>query len=326
MPNWSRFVELVRSHERFLITSHVRPDGDALGSELTMAAILEQLGKQVRVVNASPTPPRLKFLDPKRQIKQLGADVSLQQLGPYDVLMVLDTCAWSQLGAMGDVIRTTEAVKVVLDHHVDADDLGAEMFADRRAEATGRLVIEAGDQLEVTLTPHIARPAFAALATDTGWFRFSSTTGETFRLAARLIDAGAQPDQLYRQLYEGDSLARLRLIGRTVARTRTELHGRLIHTHIERADFEAVGAHPSDSEDVINMALAVAGAEVALLLVEQPTGRVKVSFRSRSELDCSQVARQFGGGGHKKAAGAFLNEPLPRAREKVLDAVRAAMR
>ena len=325
MTNWPRFVELVRAHRRFLLTSHVRPDCDALGSELAMAAILEQLGKDVLVVNPFAVPRGFQFLDPDRKLKQLESDVSLEKLDSYEVLIVLDTTAWAQLGAMGDVIRTTKAKKAVIDHHVSQDDLGAELFKDTKAEATGRLVIDAADQLGAEITAEIAKAAFVALATDTGWFRFASTTGETLRLAGRLVDAGAVPDQLYQQLHEEETHARLQLVGRTMARTRTELEGRLIYTWIERADFEATGAVASDSEDVINMTLSVGGTEAAVILVEQATGGFKISFRSRCHLDCSRVAEQFGGGGHKAAAGAFLNEPLDSARRKVLDAVRAEM-
>jgi phosphoesterase RecJ-like protein len=226
---------------------------------------------------------------------------------------------------MGDVIKRTKAVKVVLDHHQSGDDLGAELFKDASAEAAGRLVVEAADQLGVALTPEIARPAFVALATDTGWFRFSSTTAGTLRLAARLVDAGAAPDQLYKELYETDTHGRLRLIGTALAHTQTELGGRLIYTWLSLSDFAACGAVPSDSEDIINMTLAVGGTEAAVILVEQRGGGYKVSLRSRCQLDCSAVAERFGGGGHKKAAGATLNEPLESACEKVLSAVREAM-
>ncbi len=325
MVDWPRFVKLVGDHRRFLLTSHVRPDCDALGSELAMAAILEQVGKDVLLVNPFAVPRAFQFLDPAGKLKQLGTDVSPQQLDSYEVLIVLDTTAWAQLGEMAEVIRTTKAKKLVIDHHVSEDDLGAELFKDTKAEATGRLVIEAADQLGVEITPEIARAAFVALATDTGWFRFSSTNSQTLRLAARLVDAGAVPDRLYQKLYEKETLARLQLVGRTMARTRTELEGRLIHTWIELADFEAVGAVASDSEDVINKTLSVRGTEAAVILVEQATGGFKVSFRSHCELDCSRVAEQFGGGGHKAAAGAFLDEPLDSARRKVLDAVRAEM-
>jgi phosphoesterase RecJ-like protein len=227
---------------------------------------------------------------------------------------------------MGDLVRSFSGVKMVLDHHVSGDDLGAIEFKDVEAEATGRLVIDAADQLKVALTPEIARAAFAAVATDTGWFRFSSTTSNTMRLIARLVDAGAKPDQLYRNLYENDSLSRLKLIGRTLSRAQTEFEGRLIHTYIDIEDFRLSGALPSDSEDIINMTLGVNDTQMAVIFVEQQTGGFKISLRSRCQIDCAALAEKFGGGGHKKAAGLFINEPLESAQQKVLDVVRATMK
>jgi len=327
MPiDWPRFVELVRSHERFLLTSHIRPDCDALGSELGMAGVLEQLGKQVLIVNAHKTPPNLQFIDPGRKLKTLGADVQLADLEQIEILLVLDTSAWAQLGDMAVVLRSTKAKKLVMDHHVSEDDLGAEPFKNTQAEATGRLVLEAAGHLGVQLTPEIATPLFAAIATDTGWFRFGSTTGDTYRFAGELVDAGARPTEIYRSLYEQDTLARLQLVGRTLARAQSELGGRLIHTGVFQSDFEATGAAPSDTEDVVNMTLTVAGTQVAVILVEQPDGKFKVSFRSRSAVDCSRLAEVFAGGGHKAAAGAMVAGPYEAAQQKVLDAVRSAMR
>jgi phosphoesterase RecJ-like protein len=290
-----------------------------------MAAILRRLGKEVRIVNPAPVPPNLQFLDPKGHLHCLETDGSRKWIESIDLLMVLDTAAWAQLGDMSKVIRSTAATKIVLDHHVSGDDLGAELFKDSGAEATGRLVVEAARRLGVELTCDIARPLFAALATDTGWFRFASATARTFRLAADLADAGAKPDRIYKDLYENDTLGRLRLIGSAIARAQTELEGRLIYTWLERADFDSTGALPSDSEDIINMTLSVGSTQAAVILVEQPGGGFKVSFRSRCHLDCARVAEQFGGGGHKSAAGAFVDQPLPVARSQVLDAVRQAM-
>jgi phosphoesterase RecJ-like protein len=326
MPDWSRFVEIVGSHQRFLLTTHIRPDGDALGSEVALAAILASLGKDVRVCNAFVVPPHLRFLDPGQMLQSLDAEQPAQQVADREVFVVLDTTAWAQLGAMAEVLRKSPALKIVLDHHVSGDDLGAEVFKDVEAEATGRLVVDAADQLRVRLTPEIAQAAFVALATDTGWFRFASTTAETLRLAARLVEAGAMPDQLYRQLYETDRHARLQLIGRTLARSQTELGGRLIYTWIGQDDFNTTGALASDSEDIINMTLSVDGTEMAVILVEQPDGSFKISLRSRCQVDCSAIAEQFGGGGHKKAAGTSLPGPLESARQKILDAVRAALK
>ena len=291
-----------------------------------MASILDALGKDVLIVNGQKTPPNLCWIDPERRIKTLGADVQFADLADREVFIVLDTSAWQQLGEMAIALRNTAAKKAVLDHHVSADDLGAEAFKDTQAEATGRLVLAAAEQLGVCLTPEIATPLYAAIATDTGWFRFNSTTGDTYRFAGKLVDAGAKPTDIYRALYEQDTLARLQLIGRTLARAQSELAGRLIHTAVFQEDFKATAALPSDTEDVVNMTLTVAGTQVAVIFVEQPGGKFKVSFRSRSAVDCSRLAEQFGGGGHKAAAGATVDGPFDAAQRRVLDAVRAAMR
>jgi phosphoesterase RecJ-like protein len=325
--NWPAFVEIVRANKRFLLTSHIRPDCDALGSELGMCGVLEALGKQVIIVNGQATPPNLQFIDRQKRLKALGVDVQAADLNDYDVLMVLDTSAWAQLGPMAEVVKSTRAKKIVLDHHVSEDDLGAEPFKDVKAEATGRLVMEAAEQLGVALTPEIATALFAAIATDTGWFRFGSTTSFTLQCAAKLVDAGASPAAIYKDLYEQETLARLKLRGRILARTQAELDGRLIHTACLKDDFAATGALASDTEDIINLTLAVAGTQVAVILVEQETGGFKISFRSRTpQVDCSKLAETFGGGGHKAAAGAFVKDALPEAQRKVLDVVRAAMR
>jgi phosphoesterase RecJ-like protein len=324
--DWRRFVELVHAHRRFLLTSHVRPDCDALGSELGMALVLEALGKEVRIVNGHETPANLRFIDPANRIQALGKHVAPAELVAYDCILVLDTSAWAQLGAMGDVIRASTAKKMVLDHHISQDELGAEVFRNVQAEATGRLVMEAAHALGVKLTPEIAAPLFAALATDTGWYRFASTTGDTFRFGGELVDAGARPEGIYNAIYEQDTLARVQLRGRLLARTLTELDGRLVFTSVTREDFRETGAAAADTEDVVNMTLVVRGTEVAVIFVEQPDGSVKVSFRSRGGLDCSRMAESFGGGGHKAAAGATVPGPLNSAEGRVLDAVRAAMR
>lgn len=323
--DWSRFKSIVQEHDEFLLTSHIRPDCDALGSELGMAGVLEALGKKVRIVNAHPTPANLGFIDPTNKIELLGRDVKIDELVDIPVLIVLDTSAWAQLGDMGDVVKATNGLKLVMDHHVSEDDLGAELFKNTTAEATGRIVVEAAEELGVDLTPEISLPLLAAIATDTGWFRFGSTTGYTMRVGGKLIDAGADPTALYNALYERETIGRLRLVGHVLAAAQPDLDGRLIYTRALLSDFAETGAVPSDTEDLVNRTLAVAGTQVAFILVEQKTGGFKISFRSRCATDCAKLAELFGGGGHKAAAGAFINEPFETAQQQVLDAVRAAM-
>lgn len=320
--DWSRFTEVIRSHQRFVLTSHIRPDCDALGSELGMAAILDQMGKDVRIVNGQESPAIFRFIDPQQRLEVIHQTVPPEQLIDREIVMILDTSAWVQLGPMADAIRSLPAKRIVLDHHVSEDDLGAELFKDTKAEATGRLVVEAADALQVPLTPLSAMPLFAALATDTGWFRFGSAGPGTYRIAARLIQAGASPAEIYRELYEQDTLGRVRLRGVILSRTEVELNGRLAHTYVLRDDFERNSALPSDTEDAINITLAISGVQFAVILVEQPKGGFKISFRSRCAIDCSRLAERFQGGGHKAAAGGHVADALGVAQPRVLAAVR----
>ena len=324
--DWSIFKEIVDKNQKFVLTSHIRPDCDAIGSELGMAYVLESLGKDVKIVNGQATPPNLEFIDPECKVMAINENISPEDLADREVHIVLDTSAWAQIGPMSDVFRETSAQKIVIDHHIGEDDLGALFLKDTTAEATGRLVVEAAHHLGVPLTPKIATPVYAALATDTGWYRFGSVTGRTYRLAAELVDAGASPTQIYGDLYETETLGRCRLRGTILARLETEFDGRLVHTFVLKEDFAKAGAVPQDTEDAINLSLAIKGTEFAVILVEQLTGGFKLSFRSRCHLNCSEVASHFGGGGHKAAAGAFINEPFETARPRVLDHVRSLMR
>ncbi len=325
--DWPAFAELVNGHGSFLLTSHIRPDCDALGSELGMAAVLEGLGKKVRIVNGHPTPPNLAFIDPNKKIESLSETLTPAEVlqGDFEVMMILDTSAWAQLGDMGDVVRGTQAQVAIVDHHVAEDDLNARLFKNTSAEATGRLVCEAAEHLNVTLDAKASMAVYAAIATDTGWFRFGSTSATTYQWAAYLVEHGAVPASIYGALYEQETLGRMRLRGRVLARIETERDGRLAHTFISKDDFETTGAVPSDTEDLVNHLLAIQGTKVAVIFVEQEGGGFKLSFRSRCGVNCSEVASHFNGGGHKAAAGAFVAGELENVVKPVLDAVRSAM-
>src|SRR6476660_4381440 len=285
MPiDWRQFTKLVGEAQSFVLTSHMRPDCDAIGSEIGLALALRSLGKTVRIVNADPVPPHIAFIDPNHDVRVLGRDTTETDL-KSDVLAVLDTSAWSQLGPMADVVRNTSARRVVIDHHVSQDDMSAEVFKDTSSESSGRLVLEAIESLGATLTPQIANPLFAAIATDTGWFRFSSVGEATLAAAARLVAAGARPSTVFAALYEQNSLARLLLQGRILKNVKSNLGGRLLSTAITQADGDAIGAEPTDTEDVGSRLLSVAGVEVAILFLELTPRETKVSLRSRSAFD-----------------------------------------
>jgi phosphoesterase RecJ-like protein len=303
MPiDWTPFVDLVHRHQRFLLTTHVRPDGDGLGSMLALADVLEAppLSKTVNMTVASVLPPRYDFLDPARRVRRFeppGDDYR-----DADAVIVLDTGTWNQLADFGNLLRALPVQKVVIDHHPTQDDLGALRLVDTTAEATGRLVHEAVTALGAPMPASAAHALFVALAMDTGWFRHANTTPAT----------------------EQNTLGRLKLTGLVLSRLQVTHGGRVAHTAILRDDYASTGAVPQDSEDLVNYTRGLIGVEVGLFFMEQPRGGVKVSFRSR-RLDVGRLAERFGGGGHRLASGAILDTTLDDARTRVLAAVGAAL-
>ena len=323
MPvDWLPFVDFVHRHKRFLMTTHVRPDADGVGALQALAEALESLGKQTERVIPSKLPPRYDFLDPQHRISvfaPLG-----DSLRNCDALIVLDTGTWNQLEDVGAFIRTFPGEKVVIDHHATQDDLGAARFVDVTVEATGRLAHDAIRALDVRITPNMATNLYAALATDTGWFRHSSMTPWTHELAGQLMAAGAPPTPIYEALFERNSLEGLRLRGRVLERLTTRAGGRIGYSEVRFRDYAETGASPHDTEDLVNYPRSIEGVEVGMLFIEQRDGAAKVSFRA-SRMNVAKIAEQFGGGGHKPAAGATVPGPYEAARDRVLSAVEAAV-
>jgi len=320
--DWQPLVEIIQSHDRFLLTSHQRADCDAVGSEMALALILETLGKQVAIVNSDAVPEHIAFMDPYGRVAVIGASAPLEAMRAFEVMIVVDTSAWGQLGGMAEVLRSFKGLKAVIDHHASEDDLGAVVFKDSTAEATGRLILQLAKELGVPITPEIAAPLFAAIATDTGWFRFPSVTADTFAALAKLTAAGASPAKTFSLLYEQHSLSRLHLRGRILDHVTPECGGRMMWTYVTAEDFSACGAQKTDTEDVINMLLTVKGVEIAVLFVELESAVTKVSLRSRSGFDLNQFASQFGGGGHKAASGISFPGTMADAQQAVLAALR----
>jgi len=322
MLDWSPFVAFVHRHQRFLLTTHTRPDADGLGSVQAVAEALESLGKTVQRIVPSRIPPRYDFIDPQRQF-EVFANLDARLLA-FDAIVVLDTGTWNQLAGVGEILKASRAEIAVIDHHRTQDDLGGQRFVDVNAEATGRLACEVIDALGAQISPAMANNLYVALAMDTGWFRHSSTTPATFDLASRLVAAGARPTPLYDELFEKNSLPRLLLTGRVLERLAARADGRVVWSEVYLTDYEATGAVPPDTEDLVNYPRSVMGCDIGLLFIEQRDGTVKVSFRARRS-DVSKLAEQFGGGGHRLAAGATLPGPLAAARERVLDAAVLAL-
>jgi phosphoesterase RecJ-like protein len=321
--DWTPFVDLVNRHQRFLLTTHVRPDGDGIGSILGLGDTLRQMGKEARLVLPSSFPPRYRFLDPDQGIEIFSKPGDAWR--NTDAVIVMDTGTWNQLGEFGPFLRGLPVAKAVIDHHQTQDDLGALRLVDSSAEATGRLCFEAIQALQQPLTEKAANALLVAIGMDTGWFQHGNTTAATFALVSALVQAGARPSYASDQLFKNNPLPRLKLTGVVLDRLQLACDGQVAHTDVRLVDYAATGAVPPDSEDLVNYTLSVAGVEVGLLFMEQPKGGVKVSFRSRSKVDVARLAERFGGGGHQRASGATVQSTLSETRNRVLEAVATAL-
>jgi phosphoesterase RecJ-like protein len=323
---WQELDRLVSEAERVLITTHVRPDGDALGSELAMADLLLQKGKEVEIFNSSPTPDRYRFMDPTgTRVRAMRIGTETPNMEP-DLIIVLDTGTWSQLAGFGPFFKASKAKKVVIDHHVSQDDLGALRLVDTSAAACGMLVHEAFSHLAVEMTTPSAVSLFVAISTDTGWMRHSNTSQQVLNVLGSLVAAGVKPNEIFRLLYEQNRIERLRLMALMIERIELSVDGRLATSHLLWEDIIASHAHPMETEDFINHPLTLKGVEAAVLFIGQLEGGTKVSFRSRGGLDVASIAEKFGGGGHRPAAGASLSLPVAEAMAQIIPVTETALR
>jgi len=317
--DWSQLRSLIDAHTKFVISSHIRPDADALGSELALATFLRSLGKTVHIVNPGATPGHLLFLDPEEQVNALHQKQGLvQAVENCDVHLIVDTSSWIQLAEVGKLMKKTNSKKVLIDHHVSSDDLEAIEFKDTSSPATGCLIHEFMESQNYIPSQWEAECLYAAIATDTGWFRFPATTGRTMRTIAALMDAGAAPANIYSQLYEQASLCRLHLSGAAMQRASLACDGLLAYTYVTLADFAATKAHPADTENLVNECMKLKGTMAAFILVEQHSRQFKASLRSRQQFDVTPIAEAFGGGGHRQASGAMVPGPLESALENLV--------
>ena len=316
--DFKKAVDLINNSDTVLITAHTKPDGDACGCMLTLADVLQSMGKKSRMLMLSAMPEWYDFLFSERP-PVLGEDIDIEQLkngsfGEFDLIIIVDTNSLSQLPKFDQYLKQIDKPILIIDHHATADGLGNIELVDSRAAATGLIVYDLLKSAGWQVTEKIAEALFVAVATDTGWFQFSNTDSRVHRVCSELIDAGAKPIEIHHNLYQNFSYARFRL---TVAMLNTlELHldGRFAIQHISLKDFEQTGATYKDTENLINECRKISTVKTSALLVELKDGRIRCSLRSTGGIDVSEIAAKFGGGGHKMAAGAFLSGPVERAK------------
>jgi phosphoesterase RecJ-like protein len=292
----------LREHDRFLVVTHENPDGDALGSLLATTVVLRQLGKdaQMFLYGSAPLPREYGFMRLDGLLRELPDDIGER------VLVAVDCAKADRIGADPAPVERAKLV-IDIDHHHDNTRFGAVNLIVADASSTGEVLRDVFAELGVELTPEIAEPLYTALVTDTGRFQYANTTPKALRLAAELVEAGADVHQVFQLVYESVEFAKLKLLARALERARVLEGGRIVVSYLVRTDFAEVGAPEAYSEGIIDYLRAVEGSELSALIREPPRddGPVhRVSLRaSIDELDVSAIARTFGGGGHRQAAG-----------------------
>jgi bifunctional oligoribonuclease and PAP phosphatase NrnA len=295
-------VAALREHDRFLVVTHENPDGDALGSLLATTLTLRELGKDVEMYlgGSGALPREYAFMHLDGLRRSLPDDLEQR------VLVAVDCAKADRMGPDPEPVERASLV-LNIDHHHDNTRFGDVNLIVADASSTGEVLRDLIRELGVELTPELAEPLYIALVTDTGRFQYTNTTPKSLRLAAELVEAGADVHAVFQQVYESVEFAKLKLLARALERARVLEGGLIIVSHLLRTDFAEVGAAEPYSEGIIDYLRAVEGAELAALIREPPRNdgpTRRVSLRaSVDELDVSAIARMFGGGGHRQAAG-----------------------
>ncbi len=313
---WHNVARLIRQNRSFLITTHVFPDGDAVGSELALAEMLKTLGKKVLIVNQDPIPGIYRFLDPRKTARTYSARLR-PAIARCDVAFIVDVSTRERVGTMADAIRDAGIPSVCIDHHETNSRFAGLNVVGKGVASTGEMICGLARALRVPLTARLARCLFVAVATDTGWFRFSNTNPDVLRIAAELVKAGAKPDALYEAVYETLEWRRMALMERVLGTLRSECGGRIAHMHLTRQMLCETGANQEDTEGFIDLPRVLRGVQM-ILFFREVGGKVKVSLRSKGGPPVHALAAKYGGGGHARAAGIRTDGPLEKVIRSVL--------
>jgi phosphoesterase RecJ-like protein len=290
----ARIAGEIRTRQRFVLSSHVRPDGDAIGSQLAMAFALWQLGKKVRLVNRDPAPAPLMVFPGVSRI-----EVADRIDDPGDAVIVMEC---------GDLTRTgvdgfERGFVINIDHHIGNSNFGALNWFDGTAAACGEMVFELIAELGVPLTPEIATHIYIAILTDTGSFHYSSISPRTFDICRQCVEAGIHPPAIARAIFDSNHLGRLKLFGAVLSKMELDASGRVATVYVDQKLAQECGGTYEDTEGIVNLPLTVKEIEAVVFFKEAGPDDWRVSMRSKGDVDVNAIAAEFGGGGHKNASG-----------------------
>ena len=319
----TKFAEIgrvLREHNKFAVLSHVRPDGDALGSTLALALSLKGLGKEVRAWNEEGMLEKYNFLAQAELLTQPPSEPE-----NFDVVVALDTAVQNRLGTTASAVRHAK-LWINIDHHPSNPRYGDLVYIDPTAPATGQILFEFLTNQNFPITPEIAENLYAAISTDTGSFQYPNTTVRTFEIAAELVRCGVEVGRISQLLYENFPRRRIELLRELLATMQFGCDGKLAWFSLSQAAALALGVIPEDNEGLIDNLRAIRGVIAAIFFEELPDGKVRVSMRSKNQaVDVCAICTQFGGGGHVLAAGARVRGTLAEVEKKIAEQACAAI-
>lgn len=317
-PERAALHQFLARHQKFLLTTHVNPDGDAIGSEVAFARLLRALGKSVRVLNDSPTPRAFAWLGAEAPVEVYTEELAEQRFSEADALVVLDTGNKQRIGRLALHLDRHAIAVAVVDHHVTHDGFGQVNVIEPSCAAAAVLVYELMREAGVPVDAVAADALFVGLATDTGHFRYSNTDGRALRMAAELVEGGVDAAEVSARVHQSAPPGRLRFFGEALAALEMRHGGQLVVIEVSPEQFERHGLVGADTEGLVDMPRAIEGVEAVALFSEVEAGKVKVSLRSTGRVNIDGVVSRLGGGGHPHAAGVQLRGTRAQARERIL--------
>lgn len=301
----SKVVDEIRRHKRFLVSAHIDPEGDAVGSQLAIASLLRRIGKKVVIIAEDPLPASCMFL-PRISSITLYKDLKGKGAGKFDCVVILDCPTLERIGRVKELIAEDTTV-INIDHHISNAMFGDVNWVDPKAAAVGEMIFELSKKLKLELTKDEAETIYSAILIDTGSFRYSNTTAKTHMIAAELIGKGLDMNAIYEHLFELRSFQSTYLLGLVLSDIKKSRDGKIVWVWLTKQMLKESGASFDETENFIGLPRSVRGCKAALFFKEtEKKGIFKVSFRGKKEVDVNKIASKFGGGGHTAASGCTL--------------------
>lgn len=323
MTSYGSLKTLLEQHHHIGVISHMRPDGDAIGSTLALGLALQGMGKSVTMWNADPMPERYAFLEGAELLQALPEEVPAE----LEVLICVDSGNWSRIGDRAKSLFAGFPLVVNIDHHGSNDNYGQVNIVEAKAAACGMVLYNMLQSWNCPITKAIANALYVAISTDTGSFQYSSTTSSVLRVAADLVEVGVDVGEINRLVYQEVPYSSLKVNGEVLQQMVVEHDGSLSHYSMTMARKQEMGLSLEDTKDLVDIIRVVKGVRVAIIFEELEDGVVRMSLRSKDPaVNVSDIAAQFGGGGHAMAAGIRARGELTEIRAKVLEAIRAALK